>query len=333
MVTNKQQRGDFRQLVHTPAELAAYYTQWATSIIDNPGIPLGIPALDKKVIPLRPGDLVGIIARPGMGKSSLMAYLAMQEARRIQKRDAVGKEAVVYVTWESSAEEIENFWMAQGQYSASDVAWGRVPLDVITRHAIKRPQLPIWTIGHAISKAGQPMPRMNLDAVLGAIESMQADFGIKPTLMLFDYIQLIPVDGIQDRQRRVTEVPPMVKELALRVGSPAVCGVQAAREVDDLKFKIPEMQHAQWASSIEQAADKLFSLWRPYRSEGPEGEPVRLTKNSRAYLITPELTILRMLKQRGDDGRATWALFFAPQYLKLAEMETEQGHSQGGTDR
>ena len=327
MVTNRQQRGDFRQLVHTPAELATYYVDWAQRIIENPGISLGVPALDRFVIPLRPGDLMGIIARPGHGKSSLMAYLAMEEAKRIYKRGMVGKEAVIYVTWESSAEEIENFWMAQGKYSASDVAWGRVPIDVIKAHAIKRPQLPIWTIGHAISKAGQPMPRMNLNAVLGAIESMEADFGIKPTLMLFDYIQLIPVDGIQDRQRRVTEVPPMVKELALRVGAPAVCGVQAAREVDDLKYKIPEMTHAQWASSIEQAADKLFSLWRPYRTEGPEGEPIRLTKNSRCFRITPELTIVRMLKQRGDDGRHTWAMYFAPQYLRLAEMETDSGHT------
>lgn len=317
---------NFRELIHTPAQLATYYTQWAKRIIDDPGIPLGVKALDEKVIPLRPGDLMGIIARPGHGKSSLMAYLALQEAKRIQERQMVGKEAVVYVTWESSAEEIENFWMAQGKYSASDVAWGRVPYDVIMQKAIKRPQLPIWTIGYALSKSGKGMPRMNLPAVLGAIESMEADFGIKPTLLLFDYIQLIPVDGVQDRQRRVTEVPPLVKELALRVGAPAVCGVQAAREVDDLKYKIPEMTHAQWASSIEQAADKLFSLWRPYRSEGPEGEPIRLTKSGRAYLITPELTIIRMLKQRGDDGRHTWAMYFAPQYLKLAEMENENGH-------
>lgn len=317
---------NFRQLVHTPAELAAYFVQDAQNILTNPGIPLGVPALDKYVIPLRPGDLVGVIARPGHGKSSLMAYLAMQEARRIQQRGKVGKEAVVYVTWESSAEELETFWMSQGQYSSTDIAWGRVPLETIRQNAIKRPQLPIWTIGHAIAKAGQPMPRMNLAAVLGAIESMEVDFGVKPTLLLFDYIQLIPVDGIQDRQRRVTEVPPMVKELALRVGAPAVCGVQASREVDDLKYKIPEMSHAQWASSIEQAADKLFSMWRPYRSEGPEGEPVRLTKAGRAYRITPELTIMRMLKQRKDDGRRTWIMYFATQYLKLAEMETETGH-------
>lgn len=313
---------DFRQLVHTPAELGAYYVNWVERIQKYPGIPLGIPCLDAKVIPLRPGDLMGIIARPGHGKSSLMAYLAMQEARRIQERGAVGKEAVVYVTWESSAEELENFWMAQGAYSATDVAWGRVPLDTVKRHAVKRASLPIWTIGHAIAKAGQPMPAMTLEAVLAAIQTMEADFGVKPTLLLFDYIQLIPIPKIADRQKRVTEVPPLVKALAQRVGAPAVCGVQASREVDDLKHKIPEMGHAQWASSIEQAADKLFSLWRPYRTEGPGGEPIAV--NGRSYLITPELTIIRMLKQRGDDGRHTWATFFQPQYLKLAEIEAHR---------
>ncbi len=134
------------------------------------------------------------------------------------------------------------------------------------------------------------------------------------------------MDGYRDRVKRVTEVPPLVKELALRVGVPAVCGVQAARDVDDLKMPIPEMRHAQWASSIEQAADKLFSLWRPYRTYGEEGEPIRLSKTGAAHLITPELTVMRMLKQRMDDGRHTWTLYFAPQYMKLAEMEQEYGH-------
>lgn len=319
-------RDDVRELVHNPAELATYYAQWAERIKTDPGIPLGVPALDKYIIPLRPGDLVGIIARPGHGKSSLMAYLAHSEAQRIIARGKNTEEAAVYVTWESSAEEIENFWAAKGEYSASDVAWGRVPLEVIKRNAAKRVHLPIWTIGHAIAKAGQQTPRMNLPAVLGAIETMETDFGVKPTLLVFDYIQLIPVDGITDRQRRVTEVPPMVKELAQRVGVPAVCGVQASREVDDLRWKIPDMRHAQWASSIEQAADKLFSLWRPYRTEGPGAEPIRVVPGGRAHAVVPELTIIRMLKQRFDDGRRTWAMYFAPQYLRLAEMETEYGH-------
>ena len=317
----KDKDDGFRQLFHTPAELSTYWTDWAQHIHDDPGIPWGIPSVDKYVIPMRPGDLVGLIARPGHGKSSLMAYHALQEAQRIMARGQQEKEVVVYVTWESSAEEIENFWAARGEYSATDVAWGRVPMDQVKRDAIKRAKVPIWTIGHAIAKAGQPMPRMTLPAVLGAIESMEADFHVKPKLLLFDYIQLIPIAGQQDRQRQVTEAPSQLKELVLRVGAPAVFGVQASRDVDSRKYKIPEMQDSQWGSSIEQAADKLFGLWRPYRTEGPGADPIPMNDGT-PVPVTEELMIMRMLKQRGDAGRKTWAMYFAPQFLRLAEMET-----------
>jgi len=34
--------------------------------------------------------------------------------------------------------------------------------------------------------------------------------------------------------------------------------------------------------------------------------------------------IMRMLKQRFDRGRYTWAMYFNPALLRLAEMETRE---------
>ena len=67
---------DYRQLVHSPAELAAEHVAWAKHLKDAPGIPFGIPAVDAKVIPFHPGDMVVFVARPGHGKTSFLAYLA-----------------------------------------------------------------------------------------------------------------------------------------------------------------------------------------------------------------------------------------------------------------
>jgi len=52
--------------------VADEYLQWAEVIQSDPGIQFGISCIDKLVIPMRPGDLVSIIARPGHGKTSLM---------------------------------------------------------------------------------------------------------------------------------------------------------------------------------------------------------------------------------------------------------------------
>ena len=102
-------KGDFRQLINTPADLAVEHLDWATRNATMPGMSWGIPTVDRYVIPMRSGDLVGIMARPGHGKSSLLAYLARTESKRIIERGTQETEAVVYVTWESSAEEITNF--------------------------------------------------------------------------------------------------------------------------------------------------------------------------------------------------------------------------------
>jgi replicative DNA helicase len=313
---------EIRQLVHTPAELGAEFVAWAEHIRANPGIQFGVPAIDRVVIPMRPGDLVSLIGRPGHGKSSLMAYFARQEATRIVERGKEREEAVVYTTFESSAEELENFFQTDGEVSASDVAWGRVDLEFIRAKSVKRASLPIWTIGHGIARAGTKMARMTPEVILGAIESMREEFGVKPTLLLFDYLQLIPILGMSDRVQRITEVPIKVKELALRIGCPAIVGVQARREVDDRKEKIPDMRDAQWASSIEQTCDKTFGLWRPIRTE-TANSMIEIEGSDKSYQVNDRLLILRLLKQRGDRGRHTWGMYFAPEYLKLAEMETK----------
>ena len=276
------------------------------------------------MIPLRPGDLVGILGRPGMGKSSLLAYFARAEAKRILAREAGEREAVVYVTWETQREELENFFQANDGLSASDVAWGRADLEEVQRRAAKRASLPIWVIGHGIMRVTKRLPRMTPDAVLSAIESMRDDFGVRPTLLLFDYVQLIPIERAVDRVTQVTEVPVRIKEVALRVGAPAIIGIQAGREVDKRTNKIPEMGDCQWGSSIEQVLDKLFAVWRPFLTE-PNGAAIEL--DGKRFTVNERLLILRLLKQRWERGRWTWGLHFAPEYLQLAELEM---HNENG---
>ena len=210
--------------------------------------------------------------------------------------------------------------MSGKEYSVSDVAWGKVDLEKLRAQAVQHSRTPIWVIGHGISRAGAKVPRMTPDVVRAAIESMHEEFGIRPTLMLFDYIQLIPIRDAGERVQQVTEAPIRIKEVALRVGAPAVCGVQASRDVDGRADKLAEARDAQWASSIEQTSDKLFSLWRPARTQ-PIGSQIE-SESGRKFTVSDNLLLIRMLKQRFSKGRYTWAKFFDPAYLKLAELET-----------
>jgi replicative DNA helicase len=291
---------------------------------EDEGITWDVPCIDERVIPMRAGELVSIISRPGHGKTSLMARMARIEAQRLQEKHGGPPypEAVVYCTWEQSAEELNAMFQASEDFTISDIAWGRAPIDTIRKQSVKRASLPIWVVGHGIGRAHHKAPRLTPDVVLKAIESMEVDFDIKPTLVLFDYLQLIPSKNYRDRVQQVTEMPIQIKELALRIGCPAFCGVQAARRVDDRDDKVPEMRDAQWASSIEQTSDKIFGACRPIRYS-PAGGLVKLDGHGEVN-VSENLLILRLLKQRGDSGRHTWPLYFDPATLKLMEMEIHQ---------
>lgn len=316
---NQQQKNDIRDLILNPSEIGTAIVNWAEFNASHPGITWGIPTLDEKIIPLRPGKVCGLVARPGNCKTTLMAALAKREALRLQATKTT-KECVVYVTLEQLAEEIESFFISDGDISASDIAWNRVNLDTIRRKALERADLPLYLIGYSHLRAGSSQPKMTLNNVLNAIESMEADYHVKPTLVCIDYMQIIPVQGFSSKIEQMEQAPKLVKQLALRLGVPIVVGVQASRAVDDLKIKIPAMAHAQWGSAIEQACDVLFGMWRPAVTE-EVGTIIRL--RNKDYTVTPHLFLMRMLKQRGDDGRWTWALNFQPQYLKLEEREQD----------
>ena len=318
-----RQQFDARVLVHTPAEMMTEMVQWAEDIQRDPGVQFGIPAIDKVVVPMRPGNLTCVLARPGHAKTSLLVYLARLEAQRILERGTEDHEIVVYTTWEQTSEELTTMLMTDKSVTYSDVVWGRADVEEIKRRAVKGARNPIWIIGHGISRAGLNMPRMSPDLVLSAIETIEQDHGRKPTLLLFDYLQLIPTRVAKERVQQVTEMPILLKELSNRIGVPAAAAVQASRDVDTRKIQIPEMSDAQWASSIEQTADKVFGLWRPIKSF-EETDTVEV--GNKTYPVTENLLVIRLLKQRGERGRHTWAMYFDPELMHLAELETRNNN-------
>jgi replicative DNA helicase len=307
----------------TPAESASRYVWWAEQLRNDPGVAYGC-VLDKVLIPLHPGDLMAVVARPGHGKSSFMAYMARRVARQLQQSGA-GDRCVVYVSWEQSVEEIEAFFQSGAQYTSTDMAWGRVPQDVIIRNSFARPALPVWLMGSSIMKADQAKPPMTVEMVYEALRGLRAKFGLRPALVCLDYLQIIPIARASERTEQVTNATIEAKALALDLGCPIIGGVQAARGVDHYDNPIPTMGDAQHSSAIEQTADKQLALWRPVKNEEAKGRTERrhsVTIAGNEYDITPELLVIRVLKQRFDAGHGTYAVRFVPQTLEMADYAT-----------
>lgn len=324
-MTNKTEARKF--FLHSPADAAQSYVQWAEKLQAEPGITYGC-VLDKFLIPLHPGDLMAVVARPGHGKSSWMAYMAKKTARDIVARGAED-EVVVYVSWEQPIEEIEAFFESGDSYSSTDMAWGKVPLDVIRRKAVKRGGLPIWYVGKSLRHAHVKKPPMYIDAVYAAIEAMRYEYGLRPVLICLDYIQKIPVAKGYKRFEQVTEAVFATKDLLMDIGAPGIAGVQARREVDTYRDQIPSMSDAQHSSAIEQEADKQIGIWRPIKTHDPARTPF-IEVAGKEYANTESLFVIRLLKQRFEQGYGTFAINFKPQTLEVYDYEYKSSYAANG---
>lgn len=321
MVNQDERQTAKRFFLHTPGDLAQSYVNWAEKLQSEPGITYGCD-MDNSVIPLHPGDVMAVIARPGHGKSSWMAYMAKKTAQDIVARKAEN-EVVVYVTWEQTVEEIEAFFQSGADYSSSDMAWGKVPMDTIRKKAIKRGNLPIWTMGESKRHEGIDRPKMTVNYVYAAIESLQQDYNVKPVLVCMDYVQVMPTDPNKDKTGQVSDAINNAKQLAMRAGVPILIGVQAGRQVDTYKNPIPTMMDAQWSSAIEQVCDKIIAVWRPIKTHPPDDNPT-IPINSIEYTNNNELFVIKLLKQRFDAGYGLWAVSFKPHLLELVDYTKQE---------
>ena len=310
---------DYRSLIHTPADLAVEFIDYAEMLRTSPGVQWGVPSMDRVIIPMHPGDVVGIIARPGHGKSTLSAYLARHTAKKLSenKRD---DRAVVYVTFEQSVEEIEAMFQVDeaSGLSVTDIAWGKADIEDLRRRSVKRLSLPVAMIGKSQSRRKRT-PRMTVENVYNALRTFEDDYKVKPELIVLDYIQIIPVEGARDRTTQVGEAITASKELALDCGCPVVIAVQAKADVDKYDLKIPSAGDTQWASAIGQVCDKEIGMWRPVLTE-PENAVLDIGDNKQIK-VTQNLMIARLSKQRMASAGHTFVLNFAPEYVRLADME------------
>ena len=317
---------DPRDIVYSPNDVSKLALEELKTRQEHPGegIRTHIPSLDESVIPMRPGDLVVIMANSSHGKTSFMQYMLRQEAKKIVAKKGDGmKEIVVFVTWETAVEELGMYDISSYTKIPSDKLYqGHVTADEwknLEVAAFKRAVMPIWVIGHSI-KRRKKRPSLTMSNVLESLQYIEDQFELHPTLICLDYLQEMQPEIQDTRRLQIFDCMSRSKDTALAMGCPVLLGCQAHRRVLERDWKLPRMSDGEETSSIEHTADKILSLWYPKMSEDT------VTLGNTGIEITDNLMIVGIMKQRYARAGLWYPLHFRPEINEFASMEltTEQ---------
>jgi replicative DNA helicase len=324
---------DYSTILMTPEDIGNQTAAYLKQRKENAamGVRIGLKSIDEAddkgdlLLPMLPGELMGILARPGNGKTSFMVRWARHRAAFLREKN-IKDRAVVYVTLEQSIEELNAFNLAadtqisptdkKKRLSITKMALGNITQEeweILLREGIKRRFLPLWNIGYS-SMTDKKQIRVDVDAIRGALEIIQTKHQFKIDLVFVDYLQRIPYDRAESKTVGVSDNLDALKTLALTLRAPFVVGVQARREVDESDDKLPSLDDGQWTSNVEQSCDKILSLMRP-AMYFKEGEKVGST-------VVRGFTqmCIKILKQKlGPANFARW-VEFNPIYNTLEEL-------------
>lgn len=310
---------------HTPAESAASYVSYADWLQTAPSINYDTRTLDKYILPMRPGEVTYVVARPGNGKTSMLIYMARKAALEIIKSKKKNQ-CIIYVSWEEHVESIEMSIQAGRDYTAGQVMRGIVDMELVRKNAIKRPSLPLIVLGKSI-RDRKRKPPMTLDKVRDTILAIYHEFGLEPILICGDYLQKIPISRGKDRISEVTEAVHLIAELAIDISAPVLIGAQSTREVEEQGLPIPTLSGAQWSSAIEQDAWRMLGLLRPVTINSKSGKKIeKIEIAGQEYQIDKNLMVIRLLKQRKDfPPISTYPVHFDPAVFEMYDIDELTG--------
>lgn len=210
------------------------------------GIKTGIHSLDAALGGgLKPGKLVIVAARPGVGKSSLSQQVAIRAAQ--------SGHPVLFLSQEMEAEELAdrgvanlggvNFGSTQtGKFSNED--WSRM---VEAVEEVR--QLPMYV---------DDQPSLRLSDIRAKAQIVP---GLK--LLIVDYLQLCAStrkDG--NRNNEIEEISRGLKEIAKTLHIPVIALSQLSRDVERRANGEPVLSDLRDSGAIEQDADAVVFLWR-----------------------------------------------------------------------
>ena len=250
-VTNRDVRQSEQTLEEIMGELYEELEEQSMSGDKTLGVQTGFPKIDECLLGLRPGQMIVLGARPGVGKTSFALNLATNAAYH--------GASVAFFSLEMSKAEIAQRLLA---------AEARIGLQEIRSARIRDDQWP--QILEAVNQLSQldividDTPGTTVTEVRAKARRMLR--GKKLGVVILDYLQLVsPPQGGHRADSRATEVGEMsrgIKIMAKDLEVPVIALSQLNRTVENRTGKRPQLSDLRESGSIEQDADIVCFLDR-----------------------------------------------------------------------
>ncbi len=213
------------------------------------GIPTGFSALDRKLLGMRPGQLVIMAARPGMGKTALAMNVAVNAVKAT-------KLAVAVFNLEMLAPELSMRMLSSEAKVDSVRIRSRNFLDTDLRNINKAiPELSSYPL--FINDSGNT----SIFDIQSQCRKIKMEQGLG--LIVIDYIQLMrPTNPAIPREQQISEISRGLKQLAKEMECPVIALSQLNRGVESRTDKRPMISDLRESGSIEQDADIVMLIYR-----------------------------------------------------------------------
>lgn len=256
-------------------------------------------ALDAIMHSMRKGDLIVIAGRPGMGKSSWLDSVIVENARRGIRGGLI--------SLEMSAEQITiRLLSAESGLTYQQILDGDIPDGQATNFLNATNRVQEWRIPIDDS------PTLNPSQLRTIARRMVHDDGIE--FLCVDYIQLMNgggnfSNGDENRAAEVAYITRQLKLLARELDIPVIAAAQLSRKVEERRDKRPLLSDLKESGAIEQDADVVIFLYRDAYYNPPQpGMP------------SDDTTEIHIAKNRHGPTGVVFMVFLARQMLFVDKL-------------
>lgn len=268
---------------------------------DDRSVQSGFIELDRYTSGFQPGTLIILAARPAMGKTACGLTMARNIALDFNK-------PVAYFSLEMTGEELVSRLLAS---EAEIPATKLKKAGIIEKWEKKKLKEKIFQLAQAPLYIDDTAG-LDIFTLRAKCRRLKQRYNIQ--MVFIDYLQLMTSSGDisknRNREQEISNISRQLKEMSKELDIPVLAMAQLSRRVEDRPLQIPQLSDLRESGSIEQDADIVLALRRPWKCGEEQDEHGDSTEN---------LAELRILKHRsGDIG--TVKLHFEGRFVRFSNI-------------